>query len=102
MTEQRPKTVFAMNRMNRLVIRAGGTTIRLVLPNGEPVANAPFTLTKEDGEQVKGTLNENGEYRLKSAEAQNAVIVFDQGAVMPEDQYQEWQQSQQQSSTEAP
>lgn len=90
MTKQLPKTIFAMNRMNKLVIRTPGTTIRLIKPDGTPLANAAFTLHKTNGEQLTGNLNELGEYKITAPDSLGAVVVFDQGTAMLEEEYKDW------------
>lgn len=89
MTQQLPDTQFAKNQRNRLVIRPPGTLIRLVLPNGQPVARADFTLIKPNGEQIQGKLDDQGYYQLttkavKEAEPEGWIILFDQGVAIAE------------------
>lgn len=80
-------TQFALNRLNRYVIREIGTTIRLVLPDGTPVANAEFTLTKTNGDIVTETLDEQGAYTVVDPSLLDAILVFSSGPTQLEADY---------------
>ncbi|OUS23953.1 hypothetical protein A9Q99_25700 [Gammaproteobacteria bacterium 45_16_T64] len=101
MTKQLPKTYFARNKVNILVLDLeSNVEIKLVDDEGEPVPNRKYELHLTDDSILEGMLDDDGYALISGENLDGAKVMFpelDEKAWMSESAHQDMNNPEQQA-----